>query len=296
MKKRGFQITDKNGSTTLYMVIIEAVVIGIVIAAFFWYVNGVESNSLFEKAYLTRDLALTIEAVSYQPGDIVLYNYSQSGILHAFILDFQDDFISVRASDEDLGVRYPFYKNANDKYFLSKMNPKDSLLFSKCADTISMGESSSCTKRLACKKVQPKDRTVLAIKLSDEKDHNAIAQQIQGGQTFFVKTELTKEPHETANILALKFMNIHECAFKYLNGYAPNEYIIARIPFNDDASRSFACHILSAALKNKPELKVLVVPSQKMTGKNLAVELELCISSTEWLSEAIISGMGGYFA
>ncbi|MEK6921888.1 MAG: hypothetical protein AABX82_08415, partial [Nanoarchaeota archaeon] len=67
MKKRG-QLS--------HQVIIEIVLLVLITATFFYFHKTVQENTLFEKSYAVRDIALLMETTQSAPGEIELY-YTQ---------------------------------------------------------------------------------------------------------------------------------------------------------------------------------------------------------------------------
>lgn len=121
-KKRGKALifNGKKGIThDLFFNVFELLLAFIVAFALFNFVNDIIKQTIFEKNYLTRDLALIINTLYAAPGEVV-YNYDED--VGEFIIDFTGDIdntdnkynrVSVYLEEES--IRNIFYLFAEDK-------------------------------------------------------------------------------------------------------------------------------------------------------------------------------------
>lgn len=106
---RGFYMMKKRGQLS-HIVIIEIVLLALITAAFFYFHKTVEEDTLFEKSYAARDMALLLETSQSVPGDIDIY-YSQPFFdIGKYKYRFSDNFLRIYEGDNYLfSVSYPFF-------------------------------------------------------------------------------------------------------------------------------------------------------------------------------------------
>lgn len=118
-KKRGkaFVFNGKKGIThDLFFNVFGLLLAFIVALALFNFVNDIIKQSIFEKNYLARDLALVVNTLYAAPGEVV-YIYGED--TDKFIIDFtgniEEDYNKVSVYLEEESNRNIFYLFAEDK-------------------------------------------------------------------------------------------------------------------------------------------------------------------------------------
>ena len=90
-KKRGFgkkaQIEHE-----FYYIIAQMLLIVLIALSLFSFVGNVLENTLYEKNYLSKDIALIVDTIYSAPGDI---SYIYSGDTMGFIIDFKPNNVFV---------------------------------------------------------------------------------------------------------------------------------------------------------------------------------------------------------
>lgn len=126
MQKRGscklFNNKKAEGiETEIYYTIFEIVLVGIVVVALFAYIDSIRKDTMFEKTYLAKDLALMMDTIYAAPGNLRL-SYSHQKLN---ISEFNFNFINQKAAvvesniEGALELKYPF---AADSYFLDEID------------------------------------------------------------------------------------------------------------------------------------------------------------------------------
>lgn len=119
-KNRGnsIVINDKRGIThEMFFNIFEIVLAFIVILALFNFVNGIVKQTIFEKNYLARDLAILTNTVYAAPGEVI-YNYNENAKEFEFSFDFKPNNIEIKENygEEQKELAAPIvYPFAEDK-------------------------------------------------------------------------------------------------------------------------------------------------------------------------------------
>ena len=85
----------------------------VVLYALFSFVSGVGKETIFEKNYLSRDVAIMLDTISAAPGD-VSYKYTEN--VGDFAFDINQNAVLVKGkgqptSEGPWGVQYPFAEN-----------------------------------------------------------------------------------------------------------------------------------------------------------------------------------------
>lgn len=118
MKKRGINrisLYKKSQTREIYHILIQ---VSIAIAIF-WilqsYINSVEEDTMFEKSYLSKDLALLTEAIYSAPGNVE-YNYSNDKAdLSRYSLNFGEQRITILETGEQKEIK-SFFPYGEDQY------------------------------------------------------------------------------------------------------------------------------------------------------------------------------------
>ena len=116
---------DRKGiSHEIFFNVFELVLAFIVVLALFTFVNDVAKQTIFEKNYLSRDLAILVNTVYAAPGDLE-YTYNENAGKSIFIFDFKPDKIEIYGQEEkesSVHVYYPFAENKNIPFRYKTLN------------------------------------------------------------------------------------------------------------------------------------------------------------------------------
>lgn len=96
----------------LFFIIIEIILVLGIAITFFSFVNSIAKNTMIEKNYFSRDLALLIDVIYSSPGDIY-YNYfhEEDDVMNKFNFLFDEQKVEVSEAEieqKPLPVSYPY--------------------------------------------------------------------------------------------------------------------------------------------------------------------------------------------
>ena len=137
----------KGISDEVFFNIFELILAMIVIVSLLKFINDVSEQTIFEKNYLARDMALLINTLYTAPGD-VSYIYNEDTANFKFIYGFMPNKVEVYEKEEALQQNHPFYpfaENKKIKFGYDKIEYKEDLRirFSKGADEIGIAEATT---------------------------------------------------------------------------------------------------------------------------------------------------------
>jgi len=119
MKKRGLFQSRKASVEEYLMFLLGEILVSLIVAFFlFSYVQSVRENTVLEKNYISRDLALIMDAMQAAPGN-VYYNYQFSKLdLNKFKFSFQNQRIGVSDENQEYAISFPY----SDSLFLGVLS------------------------------------------------------------------------------------------------------------------------------------------------------------------------------
>jgi N-acetylmuramoyl-L-alanine amidase len=153
-----------------YLVVFELILVASVFLALMGYVKSLEENTLFEKSYLSKDLALLMNTIYASPSQ-VSYVYSAKFDLSRFNFVFQDSAVTVYevfgSASNSFGsadsrnikgakIYYPFGSDANIKFGAPTISNPNALLFSFADSSVTIS-SGDIVSSLFCPEVVTKD-------------------------------------------------------------------------------------------------------------------------------------------
>jgi hypothetical protein len=156
----------KRGVIELW-VLIELLVWFLAVMLFMFKINDIKNDTLFEKQFLARDIALTTETISNLPGD-TLYTYQTNADLskHEYVLS---GTVKVFKSGESLEVTYPYYY---DSHLSTNMNPLKSpkkIMFRKTGGMLDVAENLEAANANTCPVIDTKGQLAkVAVDYSDD--------------------------------------------------------------------------------------------------------------------------------
>lgn len=146
MKKRGKnkKFLDKKAQTNELYHILFQILIAITV---YWilqsYIDSVAKDTLFEKSYLSKDLALLTNTIYSSPGEIkYLYTNDKVG-LNKFEFDFTNQKVRVSEieAEEKLEVEYPYGEDLAFPYSGQKLYKINQMAFSKNEANLEIGQN-----------------------------------------------------------------------------------------------------------------------------------------------------------
>jgi len=125
MKKRGLG-KKADVSHHIYFIMFEVVLVVLLAAALFSFVESIRKSTVFEKNYLSKDAALTASTLQFSP-ESVEYTYSSKKLdLRKFIFSFANNRAAVSENPEffdeqPLVVYYPFSSDSSTSLEISSL-------------------------------------------------------------------------------------------------------------------------------------------------------------------------------
>tara|TARA_Y100000310_G_C20701769_1_gene830629 strand:- start:8886 stop:10031 length:1146 start_codon:yes stop_codon:yes gene_type:complete len=110
MQKRGKKAAINEET---YMLIINIVIIIIVWGLIFNYIRSVGNNTLVGKIYLSKDIGLLTNTISFSPGNIfyTYSNFSNKLDITKYLYSFKDGYIRVKENEKDDQVSFSYAKD-----------------------------------------------------------------------------------------------------------------------------------------------------------------------------------------
>jgi N-acetylmuramoyl-L-alanine amidase len=137
-----------------YMLIINIVIIVIVWGLVFNYVRSVGNNTLVEKIYLSKDIALLTNIISSSPGNI-FYTYSNSSNkldITKYLYSFKDSYVKVKENEKANQVYFPYAKDLSfENSFPNLIENPEEIHFVKTGNKLSIDKSlTSNLNQISC--------------------------------------------------------------------------------------------------------------------------------------------------
>ena len=126
IEKRGKVLfnSKKGISNDLFFNVFEYMLAFVVLVALFQFVNEIIEQTIFEKNYLARDIALLVNTLSAAPGEIT-YTYNED--TSKFLVEFNENVIIVYEADKDPDLRNTFYIYGEHETFPVNIPSDDTL-------------------------------------------------------------------------------------------------------------------------------------------------------------------------
>ena len=102
----------RKSQSAIYWPFIEVVLVSIILISFLWYVNSIKTNTLSQKQFLSRDIALLTNIIYSSPGNLYYWYepYPSLGIiLNKFDYSLKDQKAIIK--EQNLETRYPYGEN-----------------------------------------------------------------------------------------------------------------------------------------------------------------------------------------
>lgn len=289
-------------------VLIEIILLVFITAAFFYFHMTVRDNTLFEKSYTSRDIALLLETSQSVPGDIVVYYSQPTFDVGKYSYIFTDNLVQVFEGNVSLApTYYPFYLDLALYNALSVFQQPPAFVISKekgTFDVVAHGTiTSKTTKAFSCPSVaSTKTEQLSLIVLADSDLSFAKIQStlLNNPKVDFAKKTKTEDTiTEKTNLVLVLFPLSSET-----EGTTTGTKILLNIPATDNQqSEKLACLIANAFLETFPDTDITypIKSNNELLNKNqngLAVEIILgtaVASQTNSVSTALTAGIEEYY-
>ena len=146
MKKRGkFLFTGKKADVTheLYFIIAQVSIALFILWVLLAYVDSIKEDTLFEKIYLSKDLALITNTIYAAPGN-VFYEYSnEKANLSKYSFNFESQKVSVQEikKGEVLSIEHPYSQDLNYNTKNLKLSSEQKFVISKSGEGFGIEKS-----------------------------------------------------------------------------------------------------------------------------------------------------------
>ncbi len=288
MKKRG-QLS--------HQVIIEIVLFVVITAIFFSYHKTAQENTLFEKSYAVRDIALLMETAESVPGEIQLYYTQPSFDIGKYSYSFTDNLLRIYEQESSIAATYyPFFLDDELENYLGTLEKPAAFVITKEKNMLEVKEFGSIfqeeDKKLTCPTIASTKKTYLSLVVLSEDSSFAKIQNdlLNNPKLGFAKTskEETVITEKTSVVLVLTKEDGHN--------------IRSFIPAHDDQqSEKLACLMTNSIVEETdadPAAPTLSADQQLNTNTaGLAVQLIIgddLIEDRSALSSAIQEALEEY--
>jgi hypothetical protein len=134
MEKRGKCLLCKKAQTNeVYHILIQVIIAVTIFLILQAYISSVAKDTLFEKSYLSKDIALLIESIYTSPGEVTYTYAHRKAELDRFQFEFDEQKVSVRETgvEEEITVEYPYAEDLNFPSAMKRISGATKIEFSK---------------------------------------------------------------------------------------------------------------------------------------------------------------------
>lgn len=118
---------DRRGTQKTYFVLAELVLLVLIAVAFMAFVVQLATNTMMEKNYFARDLALVLDTAYASPGNL---NYEYEGNASKFIVAFDNNRVGVKMQSDVLAKEYWFADSGQGAVTEEFVEPEDIVFIS----------------------------------------------------------------------------------------------------------------------------------------------------------------------
>lgn len=141
MKKKGDCIKlflNNKAQTMVYHMIIQVIIAVAIYLILQSYIDSVAKDTLFEKSYLSKDIALMINTIYASPGELSYTYANDKAELNKFEFNFGDQKVRIKEakSDKKLDVEYPYGEDLKTPFSAQRISNSNKLVFSKTKNTL----------------------------------------------------------------------------------------------------------------------------------------------------------------
>lgn len=288
LKKKG-QLTNE--------VIIEIVLLVFIASAFFYFHITVKNNTLFEKSYASRDMALLLETSQSVPGDIEVYYSQPTFDVGKYSYSFTDNLLQIYEPGNPVSaIYYPFYLDQSLQNFLSTFEQPAAFLISKQKGNIEVVEHGAIVQEkqiaLSCPSIiSTKTEKLSMVVIADTAFAKIQTDLLNNPKIDFAKKNKEESAISDQTNLVLVFSS------------GTGSEISFTIPATDDGqSEKLACLIANSLFEKFPDAIISnpTKSSDALLNKNtngLAVGIIIGedIASSNSFSNTLMTGLEGYY-
>lgn len=292
MQKRG-QLSNE--------VIIEIVLLVFIAAGFFYFHMTVSKNTLFEKSYASRDIALLLETSQSVPGNIQVYYSQPTFDVGKYSYSFTDNLLQIYEPGNPVSaIYYPFYLDKSLQNFLSTFEQPPAFLISKQKrnqkGTLEVLEHGTI--------IEERQKTLPCLPIPSAKKEKITMVVLADAALAKIQTDLLNNPK-------IDFKDIHkeESAITdrtdlvLVLSSGSGSGISFTIPATDDGqNEKLACLIANSLIKQFPDALISYPEksNDKLLSKNpngLAVGIMIGqdVAADTEVSSALTTGLRGYY-
>ena len=237
---------QKRGEIKLnYEVLIELVLLIVITSAFFYFHKTVQENTVFEKSYVARDIALLMETSQSVPGDVTAY-YSQPEFdVGKYNYDFSDNLFKVYEQNILSSIYYPFYLDKTLTAPLPAFEHPAAFVITKLHRVFEIKEFGSITQKnpaLTCPEYASTKKQQFSLAVVTDADTAQLQSYLLNNPTILFAKKY-KEPTEETNLVII----FSSESGKTIQAYYSNT--------DDGQSEKMAC-ILANAIFNSITTKI----------------------------------------
>jgi len=250
MLKKGLKRAEVQ--TKIYFMIAQLVLIAVVLLFFMMYITGIANDTLLEKNYFSRDIALLIDTAYAAPGNLE-YKYPGNMGKYDFTVGFSKYKVSVGEEKSDITVLYSVMEDTEMELEYKELAFKkdEKLKIVKEGDKIKVDKSTELSLdagQLDCPKIdtkeEPKTIVIDAGHLTEPEDLGNKAAEISEAQKTFEIAKLIKDlgPTKGLTIELTRLDAEKEIALRrqFIKDQNPNIVISLHIGEEDKISTFYA--------------------------------------------------------
>ncbi|MFA6888280.1 MAG: hypothetical protein WC254_02180 [Candidatus Woesearchaeota archaeon] len=288
----------KRGQILSYHTLIELALLIFIAAGFLYFHKSVQENTLFEKSYVSRDIALLLETVQSAPGDVVMY-YSQPQFdVGKYNYDFSDNLVHVYEDTILTSVYYPYFLDLSLTAPLPVFEKPAAFVITKKSRILEIGESASLIEKksdeLTCPEYASTKKQQLSLAVAADSDTSRIQSYIINNPLIGFAKKYKESTEDTSVVLILSSGTGAE-----INAYYSTT--------DDGQSEKLACILVNTIYKNiiSSVPNALVEYPEKsseetlsINPEGLAVQLvigEDLLSESAILNSALKTGLEEYY-
>jgi hypothetical protein len=260
----------KRGVIELWL-LIELLIFSCAAIMFNFKINDIKNDTLFEKQFLARDIALATETISSLPGD-TYYTYDTKADLSKYEYVFSGS-VKIFKTGESLEVTYPYYYDRHLAANLNTMKSPKKIIIKKGGGMLDIGETLTAETGDTCPNIITKGDIIKAA--VDYNDDAALAGQSLHGSlsrdSSFITT-LTRTASPT--IIDDRISKISPDTSLVISVSKGSSLIIHHSA--NDKSRKLACLILNSFKATGKQGTTSVSTEallSKSTGSAIRIEL-----------------------
>ncbi|MBI5072531.1 hypothetical protein HZA99_01805 [Candidatus Woesearchaeota archaeon] len=288
MQKRG-QLSNQ--------VIIEIVLLVFIAAGFFYFHMTVQENTLFEKSYASRDIALLLETSQSVPGDIQVYYSQPTFDVGKYSYSFTDNLLQIYEPGNPVSaIYYPFYVDHSLQNFLSTFEQPPAFLISKQKGNLEVLEHGAI--------IEEKQQAIPCLNVASTKKEKLSMVVLADTALAKIQTDLLNNPK-----IDFAKKNKEESAISdrtnlvLMLSSGSGSGVSFSIPATDDGqSEKLACLIANSLIEKFPDTSISsplksndALLSKNKNGLAVGIVIGTDVAGSNSVSSALTTGLEGYY-